>query len=216
MSGIFITLEGGEGTGKSTQAKILAEKLSATGQEVILSREPGGSPLAERIRSLILSGEFKTNGPDIEAVMFAAARSDHMRCLVLPALERGAIVVCDRFFDSTTVYQTISGADENLLKELRQEATGGRFPDLTLILDVDSEIAGRRAALRRGEALPDRFESEGNIFHSKVREGFRFIAKNEPERCVMIDASGDQQVVETRIWEAVRDRIPQLGNLVFP
>lgn len=204
--GLLITLEGGEGTGKSTQASLLQSGLERAGHKVLRTREPGGSPLAERIRVLILSGAFKELGPDVEATMFAAARSDHLSRTIRPAMERGEIVICDRFFDSTRVYQAISGATPSLLDELREEATNGIQPDLTIVLDLDENEASRRASIRRGIQAADRFEQEGREFHAQVRRGFLDIASKEPHRCVVVDASGPQEEVAARLMEAVTDR----------
>lgn len=210
--GLLITLEGGEGTGKSTQAALLQEALERAGHKVLRTREPGGSPLAERIRTLILSGTFKDLGPDVEAVMFAAARSDHLSRTIRPAIERGEIVVCDRFFDSTRVYQAIGGADASLLDVLRAEATNGMEPDLTVVLDLDADEASRRAALRRGAQAADRFEQEGTAFHAEVRRGFLEIARQESLRCVVVAATGPQEDVAARLLAAVEERLPRLSS----
>ncbi|HEY1980382.1 MAG TPA: dTMP kinase, partial [Xanthobacteraceae bacterium] len=161
MRGKFITFEGGEGTGKSTQAAMLALRLEALGLAVQLTREPGGSPGAEIIRHVLLSGAAKPFGPEAEAMLFAAARDDHVRCTILPALEAGKWVICDRFIDSTRVYQGVLGkVDEQLIKRLERVSIGDLIPDLTLVLDVPVELGLDRVKLRRGEAAPDRFEAE--------------------------------------------------------
>src|SRR5579862_2008793 len=202
MRGKFITFEGGEGTGKSTQAGLLANKLESLGLGVLLTREPGGSPGAEIIRHVLLSGAAKPLGADAEAMLFAAAREDHVRCTIAPALAAGKWVVCDRFADSTRVYQGALGkVDERLIKGLERVSIGDLAPDLTLILDVPVDMALERLALRRGDAAPDRFEAENVEFHQKLREAFRALATDEPERCVIIDASVPRVQVAKDIWE---------------
>jgi len=187
--GLFITLEGGEGAGKSTLVRALEEGLRADGREVVLTREPGGSPLGERIRALLLQGAFKGNGPAVEAVAFAAARSDHLSKVILPALARGAVVVCDRFFDSTRAYQGYHGVDAGLLDTLEREAVGPWRPDLTLLLDLDPRIGLARAVARRGTGEVDRFEGEDMRFHEGVRAAFLGMAAREPGRFHVLDAS---------------------------
>jgi dTMP kinase len=208
MRGKFITFEGGEGTGKSTQAAMLALRLEALGLGVKLTREPGGSPGAEIIRHVLLSGAAKPFGPEVEAMLFAAARDDHVRCTILPALEAGQWVICDRFIDSTRVYQGILGhVDEHVIKRLERVSIGDLTPDLTLILDVPVEVGHERVKLRRGEAAPDRFEAENVEFHEKLREAFLTIAQAEPERCAVIDAGGTKEDVARQIWDAVKTRL---------
>jgi dTMP kinase len=214
MRGKFITFEGGEGTGKSTQAAMLALRLEAVALRVLLTREPGGSPGAEIIRHVLLSGAAKPFGPDVEAMLFAAARDDHVRCTILPALEAGKWVICDRFADSTRVYQGILGkVDQRLLKSLERVSVGDLTPDLTLILDVPVEIGLERAKLRRGEATADRFEAENVEFHQKLRDAYLAIAAEQPERCVVIDASAPKEIVARKIWSAVGAK---LDPLTFP
>jgi len=208
MRGKFITFEGGEGTGKSTQAGLLARKLESLGLGVLLTREPGGSPGAEIIRHVLLSGAAKPLGADAEAMLFAAAREDHVRCTIEPALAAGKWVVCDRFADSTRVYQGALGqVDRRLIKGLERVSIGDLLPDLTLILDVPVDVALERLALRRGDAAPDRFEAENVEFHQKLREAFRALADDEPERCVIIDASVPRVQVAKDIWDAVQARL---------
>jgi dTMP kinase len=208
MRGKFITFEGGEGTGKSTQAGLLANKLESLGLGVLLTREPGGSPGAEIIRHVLLSGAAKPLGADAEAMLFAAAREDHVRCTIEPALAAGKWVVCDRFADSTRVYQGALGqVDRRLIKGLERVSIGDLLPDLTLILDVPVDVALERRALRRGDAAPDRFEAESLEFHQKLREAFRALAADEPERCVIIDASVPRVQVAQDIWDAVQTRL---------
>jgi dTMP kinase len=208
MRGRFITFEGGEGTGKSTQAALLAQRLRAMGVGVVLTREPGGSPGAEIIRHVLLSGAAKSLGPDGEAILFAAARDDHVRTTIEPALTRGRWVVCDRFADSTNVYQgTLGQVDPLLLGGLHRVTVGALKPDLTFILDVPAEVGLERASKRRGEVGADRFEGESLEFHERLRDAYLHLAAGEPDRCVLIDARDPQAAVATRIWDAVVKRL---------
>lgn len=208
MRGKFITFEGGEGTGKSTQAGMLALRLESYGLGVQLTREPGGSPGAEIIRHVLLTGAAKPLGADVEAMLFAAARDDHVRCTILPALQSGKWVVCDRFADSTRVYQGILGqVDEKLINVLERVSVGELCPDLTVILDLPVPLGLERAKLRRGDAQADRFEGEGAEFHEKLRDAYLAIAAREPERCVVIDASASKDGVASAIWQAVQSRL---------
>jgi dTMP kinase len=208
MKGKFITFEGGEGTGKSTQAAMLALRLESIGLEVQLTREPGGSPGAEIIRHVLLSGAAKPLGADVEAMLFAAARDDHVQCTILPALRSGKWVVCDRFADSTRVYQGILGqVDEKLINGLERVSVGELTPDLTVILDVPVQTGLARAKQRRGSAEADRFEGEGAEFHEKLREAYLAIAAREPDRCVVIDASAAKEAVANAIWQTVQSRL---------
>ncbi len=208
MRGRFITFEGGEGTGKSTQAALLAQRLRALGIAVTLTREPGGSPGAEIIRHVILSGAAKPLGPDAEAILFAAARDDHIRQTIMPALERGRWVVSDRFTDSTRVYQgALGNVDQKLIRGLERVTVGDLKPDITFILDVPTEVGLARAKGRRGEGVADRFERESPDFHEKLREAFRLLAMSEPDRCVLIDADATTTSIAERIWKVVTDRL---------
>jgi dTMP kinase len=183
--GTFISFEGGEGAGKSTQIRRLAERLKADGADVVLTREPGGSPGAEQIRDLILNG-------DIERV-------------IRPALDRGAVVLCDRFADSTRAYQGAGGeAPIGLIKALEEHVLGGTLPDLTLIFDIPAEVGLERALARGGEA---RFESKGLEFHKRLSEAFLEIARREPERCVVIQADDEIAAVWADVWTAVSTRL---------
>jgi dTMP kinase len=205
--GRFISFEGGEGSGKSTQIKMLAERLAAVKLQTIVTREPGGSPGAEIIRHLVLSGMGKLLGPEAETLLFAAARDDHARTVIEPALKRGVWVLSDRFSDSTRVYQGALGkVSPELLNAMQRVTIGDLKPDLTVILDVPVEIGLKRAAVRRGTAAADRFESEDVKFHQQLREAYRQIAANEPERCVLIDATLEPGRVAAGVWAALRDR----------
>jgi dTMP kinase len=208
MRGKFITFEGGEGTGKSTQAAMLALRLESQGLAVQLTREPGGSPGAEIIRHVLLTGAAKPLGADVEAMLFAAARDDHVHCTILPALRSGKWVVCDRFADSTRVYQGILGrVDQKLINVLERVSVGELSPDLTVILDLPVQAGLERAKLRRGSAQADRFEGEGTEFHEKLRDAYLAVAAREPDRCVVIDASASKEVVANAIWQAVESRL---------
>jgi dTMP kinase len=204
MPGKFITFEGGEGTGKSTQAAALAAVLQSLGITVVLTREPGGSPGAEIIRHVLLSGAAKPFGPEAEAMLFAAARDDHIKCTIGPALRADKWVICDRFADSTRVYQGILGrVDPRFINALERVSVGGLQPDLTLVLDVPAEMGLKRAAGRRHGKHPDRFEAEQLDFHQRLRAAYQALVKREPKRCVLIDARAAKKVVANRIWQAV-------------
>lgn len=212
---MFITLEGGEGAGKSTQAARLAATLRArTGRPVTVTREPGGSPRAEEIRTALLAGAAKPYGPFAEALLFSAARLDHLDRLIRPALARGESVVCDRFIDSTRAYQGAAGGlDPAVLTALERVVVGRTRPDLTLILDLPPETGLARAAAR-GEAAgegPDRFEAEALGFHARLRVAFLEIAKAEPGRCAVIDASAGPEAVEAAIRAELDRRLPGLA-----
>jgi dTMP kinase len=208
MQSKFITFEGGEGTGKSTQAAMLALRLESLGLAVHLTREPGGSPGAEIIRHVLLTGATKPLGADVEAMLFAAARDDHVQCTILPALRSGKWVVCDRFADSTRVYQGILGhVDQRLINVLERVSVGSLAPDLTVILDLPAQLGLERAKLRRGNVRADRFEGEGAEFHEKLREAYLAIAASEPDRCVVIDASASKEAVAKSVWYAVQSRL---------
>lgn len=208
--GRFVTLEGGEGAGKSTLARALADRLAARGIAVDQTREPGGSPKAEAIREIILSGQVREHGPFVEALMFSAARIDHIDRRIRPALARGDWVICDRFLDSTRAYQGVLGnIDRELLTELEEVTLDGLKPDLTFVLDLDPQIGLARAAARRGPtAVSDRFEGEALAFHTRLREAFRAIAAAEPERCVVLDASLPPEKLADAAWEALARRLP--------
>jgi len=205
--GGFITLEGGEGAGKSAQTRRLAARLAKLGFEVLATREPGGTPHAEALRALILSGALRDRGPAAEALAFSAARIDHIDAAIRPALARGAFVVCDRFADSTRAYQGAAGdLPREFVDSLERVALGGCRPELTLVIDLPPEIGLARAASRRGQGGADRFEAEGLKFHRTLRSAFLGIARAEPLRCVVIDGGQDEESVGRDIWRAVSER----------
>jgi len=209
--GRFISLEGGEGAGKSTQARRLAERLGADGREVVLTREPGGSPGAEAIRALLVEGEADRWSAVSETPLMYAARRDHIERLIEPALERGAWVICDRFLDSTRAYQgAAGGAPMALIEALELDVVGAVTPDLTLILDMPVEAGLARAAGRAG--AEGRFESKGHGFHERLRAAFLHIAEREPERCAVLSAEGDLDAVAERIWAVVAARLEVAGG----
>jgi dTMP kinase len=208
MRGRFISFEGGEGAGKSTQAALLAQRLRALGITVALTREPGGSAGAEIIRHILLNGGAKPFGPDAEAVLFAAARADHVTNTIRPALERGDWVVCDRFIDSTRVYQGAVGqVDARIISALERLTVGDTIPDLTLLLDLPPRVGLERASARRGTDEADRFEQEAPDFHATLRRAYKAIAQADPKRCVMIDARGAQETVADAVWTILQTRL---------
>ena len=203
--GKFITFEGPEGAGKSTQLRLLAEALRNRGMEVVTTREPGGTPLAEKLREILKTHRgSEVLHPETELLLMESARSQHAREVILPALERGAVVLCDRFYDSTTAYQGAARSiDTQMIGALNLFAAGYRKPDLTLIFDLDIESGFRRAGLRQETAGQyDRFEAENRSFHQRVREGFLEIARQEPERVKVINAEGTPEEVAGRVRKA--------------
>lgn len=219
MRGRFITFEGGEGAGKSTQIKRLAAYLTSYGIDVVMTREPGGSPGAEAIRHVLLSGAAEALGPQAEAMLFAAARADHVEQTIEPALARGAWVLCDRFIDSTRVYQGENGVDPALLHELETVSIGPLEPELTIIVDVPAELGLARIQGREeadGGAHADRFEREDLAVHKRRRDLFLEIANQEPDRCVIVDGSRDQDRVAERIRRLVSERLGPLSQAVKP
>jgi len=208
MRGRFITFEGGEGAGKSNHARLLADRLKQLGISIELTREPGGSPGAEVIRHVLLSGITKPLGVRTEALLFAAARDDHVRTTIAPALAAGRWVICDRFIDSTRVYQgTLGGLDPKFIRALERVTVGDLKPDLTLVLDVPAEVGLKRAGKRRGQRAADRFEAESRSFHEELRQAYRLLAAAEPGRCVLIDATAPKSAVAERIWAIVSERL---------
>ncbi len=213
--GKFITLEGGEGAGKSTQAAALAERLRKAGLSVLQTREPGGTPRAEAIREVLLSGKAKRFGPLGEAVLFYAARESHLELAIRPALEQGTWVVCDRFCDSTRAYQGAAGGlSRSVIDVLDSAVVGSTRPDLTIVFDLPPEQGLQRAAGRKGQGADggpagselDHFETMNLAFHRSLRDEFLAIAKAEPQRCVAVDASRGAQAVADEVWSVIRKR----------
>ncbi len=203
--GHFISFEGGEGAGKSTQIRRLATRLEALGGRVALTREPGGSAGAESLRDLLVRGEADRWSPIAETLILYAARADHLERRIRPALEGGDWVLCDRFADSTRAYQGAGGGTPaTVISALEQAVIGGDWPDLTLILDLPPAAGLARAAERGG--AEQRFESKGAAFHERLRAGFLEIAAAEPQRCRVIDAEAGMDVVAEAVWAAVCDR----------
>ncbi|CAN7285561.1 dTMP kinase [Rhizobium sp. LjRoot258] len=209
-TGLFVTFEGGEGAGKSTQIRRLAEALRGRGYEVLLTREPGGSPGAEAVRHVLLSGAAEAFGTRMEAILFAAARNDHVEEVIRPALMSGKVVLCDRFMDSSRVYQGVTGnLESEFIEALQRAAVNGIVPDCTLILDLPAR-AGLERARRRGAAgdvSPDRFEKEELETHEKRREAFLDIAAREPNRCRVIDAMKTEEAIAAEIVEIIWQRL---------
>jgi dTMP kinase len=213
MDGCFITFEGGEGAGKSTQIDRLRQRLEGHGHAVLVTREPGGSPRAEEIRRFILDGRAKHLGTWTEALLFAAARLDHLEHTIRPALEKGQHVLCDRFMDSTRAYQGALGdVDERAIGILERVTVDTTDPDLTFILDLPVEVGAERARRRRenrGEPI-DRFEAEDVSFHETLRQAFLRIAEASPHLCVVIDANRDEAAVSDAVWNALAQHLPHL------
>lgn len=200
--GKFITLEGGEGAGKSTQVGLLAECLRVAGCDVTVTREPGGSPLGERIRKVILDAEAMW--PATELFLFAAQRAEHLSATILPGLAGGGWVISDRFADSTRVYQgDLGGLDRSLIEKVERLSVS-RMPDLTLILDLPVEIGHARAHAR---GATNRFDEQSLAKHEIIRQGFLRIARAEPSRCAVVDASADEATVADAIWRVVKERL---------
>lgn len=190
VQGLFITFEGGEGAGKSTQIGRLADHLRASGDDVLVTREPGGSPGAEAVRHVILSGAAEPFGPAMEALLFAAARNDHVEQVIRQALTAGRMVLCDRYIDSSRVYQGVTGdLDPDLMRAIERAAINGLMPDMTIILDLPADVGLQRAQARRGAGAADRFEKETIDLHRKRRDAYLAIAAAEPERCKVIAAN---------------------------
>lgn len=200
-AGRFITFEGIDGSGKSTQSRLLAERLRGMGRDVVLTREPGGSPGAEEIRRLLVEGDPARWSPETEILLFTAARRDHLERRIAPSLDAGRIVISDRFADSTRVYQGAARAELRHIVDALHDLMIGREPDLTLIIDMDPDAALDRGLARRsGE---DRFEDMGPGFQSRLRDGFLALAAGAPERCRVIDGSGSAETVAERVWAMV-------------
>lgn len=202
-AGRFIALEGGEGVGKSTQGRMLADALRARGLDVVTTREPGGTPGAEAIRAMLLSNEGEGWGARAEALLFAAARADHVEKLIRPAIARGAWVICDRYVDSSRAYQGGGGglSDADVM-DLHRVGSEGLLPDLTVLLTVSPEVSAERLALRDGGAA-DRIEGRGAAYHARVAAGFRTFADQSPERFAIVDAAGTPEEVHRRVMASL-------------
>jgi dTMP kinase len=206
--GRFISLEGGEGSGKSTQARLLAGALSGRGIECVVTREPGGTPGAEAIRALLLDPELPQWEPAAEALLFAAARSDHVARLIEPVLAAGRWVICDRFVDSSLAYQGGAGElGEPAIRALHQVGSGGLFPDATLLLQADAGITASRILARDGAAA-DKIGGRGEAFHREVAAAFEDLADAEPNRIHRVDASGTPAEVHALVLEALHGLLP--------
>lgn len=201
MAGLFVTLEGIDGSGKSTQGRLLAEALRSEGREVVLTREPGGSPGAEEIRRLVLEGATDRWSPETEILLFTAARRDHVEKTIRPALARGAVVISDRFADSTRIFQGITRGDLTATVDRLHEMMIGLEPDLTLLFDLDPAAGLARATARKGTEM--RFEDMGLAFQTRAREGFLALAARHP-RFRVIDAEGSPETVAARVLTAIR------------
>jgi dTMP kinase len=215
--GKFISFEGGDASGKTTQVLRLADRLRLRGIEVVVTREPGGSPGAEIIRHVLLSGFAKPLGPEAETVLFAAARDDHVNTLIRPALESGAWVISDRFLDSTRVYQgIIGGVDMKFIRAVERLTLGNLLPDMTILLDVPPETSKERAAGRGAQA--DRFESESDDTKKWIREAFKRFAESEPQRWVVVDAGAGKtpDSVAMAVWMQVSSRLLRVGAAAAP
>ncbi len=212
---LFVTFEGGEGSGKTTQIERARAFLAERGRTVVVTREPGGSPRAEALREALLAGAAKAQGPAFEAVLFAAARTDHVSTLIRPALDRGDDVLCDRFHDSTRVYQGLAGVDAELLTLLEDAALDDLRPDLTFVLDLPAAEGLARAANRRGTARADRFEGEAAEIHEERRKRFLQIATSDPRRCRIVDAGRPvdavAQEIAAHLAEALGEAAPTSG-----
>lgn len=209
---MFITLEGVEGCGKTTQLDLLAKHLKGLGHKVQITREPGGTPIGERIRAILLDSAHSEMEPVTELLLYAAARHQHVSEVILKALKSDIIVLCDRYADATTAYQGAArNIDDKVLNEIHRIATGGLMPHLTILLDCPAQVGLKRALARNAkekvEGRADRFEREKMAFHERVREGYLAIARAEPERVAVIDASQDAQTTHRRVAEVVKKRL---------
>ena len=214
-NGLFVSFEGGEGAGKSTQIRRLAERLRERGHDVLVTREPGGSPGAEAVRHVLLSGAAEMFGTRMEAILFAAARNDHVEEVIRPALARGTVVLCDRFMDSSRVYQGVTGnLEADYIEALQRVAVNGVIPDCTLILDIPAEVGLERARKRASAVTaPDRFEKEEMQTHEKRREAFLDIAARDPDRCHVIDALRSEDEIAEDIAGIVDRRLGATSNI---
>ena len=207
----FITFEGSEGCGKSTQVKLLADRLRAAGVPFVLTREPGGTPIGEKVRDLLqFAPESAVMSPETEVLLFEASRAQLLREIIKPALERGECVIADRFFDSTSVYQGVARKlDYKFVQQLNSFAVGDCIPDITLVLDVDLQTAHARM---KGPRRPDRMEQQSDDFYERVIKGYRDLAKSESKRVVLIDGSQSAEAISGEIWKILTARFPQLAS----
>lgn len=204
MSGLFLSFEGGEASGKSVQAKRLAERLVAAGRDVVAVREPGSTPVGERVRDIVLHAQEIPLGANAQALLYSTARAQLVRDVIRPALAAGKIVIVDRFYDSTLAYQGYGhGADLTQLRAVTDFAVGDTRPDRTLLLDLPVDAAEQRAATRKPGRAWDRFEAEARAFHERVREGYLRLAAAEPQRFAVIGADRDIDTVATDVWRVV-------------
>ena len=215
--GVFISFEGGEGAGKSTQIRLLAERLTGLGRAVVVTREPGGSAGAEAVRHVLLSGAAEPFGVGMEVLLFAAARNDHVEEIIRPALSEGRIVLCDRFMDSSRVYQGAAGGlAPDFISTVERIAVGGTIPDLTLIFDLDALEGLKRVKARSPEqalaGTPDRFEKDDIAVHEARRSAFLKIAEAEPDRCRVICAGDAPEAVAEAVWQAVSPLLEERGD----
>lgn len=204
--GLFITFEGIDGSGKSTQARLLAERLEAEGRDVVLTREPGGSPGAEEIRRLVLEGDPERWSAETEILLFTAARRDHLEKTIVPALEAGKVVVCDRFADSTRVYQGITRGDLRGMVDKLHAMMIGREPDLTFVIDMDPALGLSRAKGRNG--TEERFEDFGEGMQAQMRAAFLALAREFPGRCVVVDGTRGIDTVAADVARIAHERLP--------
>jgi len=204
--GLFISFEGIDGSGKSTQARRLAEALRERGRDVALTREPGGSPGAEEIRNLLLEGPADRWSPETEILLFTAARRDHLERVIAPALTAGQVVICDRFTDSTRMYQGLRGADTRVLIDRLHDMMIGRDPDLTVLIDIDPGAGLSRALARRGGE--ERFESFGADLQARMRQGFLDLAREFPTRIAVVDGARPVDEVAAAVLDIVDSRLP--------
>lgn len=214
MAGLFITFEGGEGGGKTTQINRLAQSLSAQGYKIVTTREPGGTPEAEKIRDLLVQREGGNWSPIAEVLLLFAARQLHVQNVIQPALEEGRIVICDRFTDSTRAYQGYGhGLAHDAIESINKTVLNGFGPDLTFILDVPPQIGLTRSRRRlagehfMGDKTEDRFEQMDVSFHERLRDGFLDIAKKNADRCVVLDATQDLESIAAKIADSVKERL---------
>ncbi len=205
-TGLFITFEGIDGSGKSTQARLLADRLRAAGHDVVLTREPGGSPGAEEIRALVLEGDPDRWSAETEILLFTAARRDHLEKTIEPALAAGKIVICDRFADSTRIYQGITRGDLRAVVDALHKLMIGREPDLTLVIDMDPAKGLSRALSR--QTAEERFEGFGEALQQKSRAGFLALAQEFPERCQVVDGNRDIEAVAADVQALALSRLP--------